>query len=77
MGALALGRQPPSVLTLPFRIRYIVAFDRDLCREVRAVFIRTLLTWIRSGARRRGIPDGHSGAVAFTQRFGEPESSFP
>jgi len=58
------------VLTLPFRIRYLVAFDRDLCREVRAVFLRTLLTWIRSRARRRGIQDGRSGAVTFTQRFG-------
>jgi hypothetical protein len=34
------------------------------------VFVRTLLTWLRSGARRRGIPDGQSGAVTFTQRFG-------
>jgi len=58
------------VLTLPFRIRYLVAFDRELCREVRAVFLRTLLSWLRSAARKRGIPEGHSGAVTFTQRFG-------
>ena len=58
------------VLSLPFRIRYLLAWDHDLCRAVVAVFLRTVLGFLRSRARRAGVADGRSGAVAVVQRFG-------
>jgi hypothetical protein len=58
------------VLSLPFRIRYLLAWDHDLCRAVVAVFLRTVLGFLRSRVRRPGVADGRSGAVAVVQRFG-------
>ncbi len=58
------------VLTLPFRLRFLLAFDRELCRAVRAVFIGTVLAELRRRARRQGVVDGRGGAVICVQRFG-------
>ncbi len=58
------------VLTLPPRVRYVLAWNHDLCRAVVAVYLRAVLGWVRRAARRRGVPEGRSGAVAIVQRFG-------
>jgi hypothetical protein len=58
------------VLTVPHRIRYLIAFDRTLCAEVRRIFIRAVQSHLRLKARRRGIRKGQTGAVVFLQRFG-------
>jgi hypothetical protein len=58
------------VLTLPFRLRFVLAFDRELCRAVRAVFLDTVLGALRRRARRQGVRDGRGGAVVCVQRFG-------
>lgn len=58
------------VLTLPHRIRYLLAWDHDLCRAVVAVYLRAVLGFLRRRARREGVVDGRSGAVAIIQRFG-------
>lgn len=58
------------VLSLPHRIRYLLAWDHDLCRAVVAVYLRTVLGFLRRRARRDGVADGRSGAVAIIQRFG-------
>ncbi len=58
------------VLTLPFAQRFAVTFDRDLCREVRAVFMRAVLDDLLRRARRQGVDRGRSGGVVFVQRFG-------
>jgi len=58
------------VLTVPHRLRYVLAWDHRLCRAVLAVFIRALLGFERRRARRRGIRDGRGGAVTAIQRFG-------
>ena len=58
------------VLTLPFRLRYRLAFDHDLCRAVVSVYVRTLLGFQRRRARAAGVPDGQGGAVTVIQRFG-------
>jgi hypothetical protein len=58
------------VLTLPFELRFAVAFDRALCRAVRAAFMETVLSALRRRARRQGVADGRSGAVVCVQRFG-------
>ena len=58
------------VLTFPFRLRYLLAYNANLCRAVRKVSIRALLTFLRRRARKFGTHDGHSGAVCSLQRAG-------
>ena len=58
------------VLSLPYRLRYQLAWDHDLCRAVVAVYLRTVLGALRARARHNGVADGRSGAVAVIQRFG-------
>jgi hypothetical protein len=58
------------VLTLPYRLRYALAWDHRLCRAVLAVFIRAVLGFERWRASRRGVRDGVGGAVTAIQRFG-------
>jgi hypothetical protein len=58
------------VLTLPYRLRYALAWDHRLCRAVLGAFIRALLGFERRRAERRGIPGGAGGAVTAIQRFG-------
>ena len=48
------------VLTLPFRLRFLIAFDRKLCSEVLGVYARTLFNDYRHRARRRGLRDAVS-----------------
>ena len=58
------------VLSLPHRLRYLLAWDHDLCRMVVRVYVRAVLGFLRERARRDGMADGRSGAVAIIQRFG-------
>jgi hypothetical protein len=58
------------VLTVPYRLRYRMAYDHALCREVHKDFTRALLLSYRHRAAERGVMRGHSGAVTCIQRFG-------
>lgn len=58
------------VLSLPHRVRYLLAWDHDLCRAVVAIFLRTVQGFLRTRARQGGLADGRSGSVAIVQRFG-------
>jgi hypothetical protein len=58
------------VLSLPHRLRYLLAWDHDLCRAVSSVAIRAVLGFLRRRARHEGVADGRSGAVVVVQRFG-------
>ncbi len=58
------------VLTLPPRVRYVLAWDHALCRAVVAVYMRAVFGWLRQQARARGVRDGRAGAVVIVQRFG-------
>jgi hypothetical protein len=58
------------VLSLPHRLRYLLAWDHELCRAVTGVAVRTVLGFLRRRARCDGVPDGRGGAVAIIQRFG-------
>lgn len=58
------------VLSLPHRLRYVLAWDHDLCRAVAGVYVRAVLGFLRARARRAGVADGRSGAVVMIQRFG-------
>jgi len=58
------------VFTVPIRMRYAIAFDRDLCRRLRGIFVRAVLGWMRRRAQRAGIAFPEVGAVTAVQRFG-------
>jgi hypothetical protein len=58
------------VLSLPFELRYRLAFDHELCRAVLGVFVRALSGFHRKRARARGIRGGRTGAVTVIQRAG-------
>ena len=46
------------VLSLPYRLRYLLAWDHALARAVLGVSVRVLLGFQRHLARRHGIRDG-------------------
>ena len=58
------------VLSLPYRLRYQLAWNHDVCRGVVAVFVRAVLGFLRARARWNGVADGRSGAVAVVQASG-------
>ena len=62
------GRQ--FVRSLPFEIRYRVAWDGKLISALLAVFLRTVTAWYRRQARAQGYTDAGCGSVTFVQRFG-------
>jgi len=60
------------VLSLPFALRYRLAYDAPLVRNVLAIFVHSIFTSLRRRARKQwAIARGHGGAVTFVQRFGD------
>ncbi len=57
-------------LSLPHRLRYLLAWDHRLCRAVLGVFIRALLDFYHRQARRASVGDGRTGTLTVIQRFG-------
>jgi hypothetical protein len=57
------------VLTLPFRLRFLAAFDHDLRRAVLRVFTNSVFAHYRLRARRIGLHNSRCGSVTVTQRF--------
>ncbi len=59
-------------MSLPFSLRYRLAYDAQLVRDVLQIFVRAVFASIR---RRAGIPASdrraRCGAVTFVQRFGD------
>jgi hypothetical protein len=58
------------VLTLPHRLRYVLAWRHDLCRVVVRILHRAIERHLRGWARRHGLHDARGGGVAVIQRFG-------
>jgi hypothetical protein len=58
------------VLSLPFRLRYALAWNHDLCRAVLGEFAAALLGFYTERAAARGILHGQAGAVTAIQRAG-------
>jgi len=58
------------VLTVPFRLRYRLAWDHGLSRAVLGVYARVLLDMYARGARARGIDGERTGLVTVMQRAG-------
>ena len=50
-------------LTVPYRLRYRMAFDHGLSRAVLGVFTRVLLKAYARGAGARGIAGGRTGSI--------------
>src|SRR5713226_7603589 len=58
------------VLTVPYRLRYQMAWHHGLSRAVPQVYTRVLLDVYTRGARARGMPGGRTGSVTVVQRAG-------
>jgi hypothetical protein len=58
------------VLSLPFALRYRLAYDSEMVTAVLQVFIRALFGLYRRKAREYGSEQTRCGAVTFVQRFG-------
>jgi hypothetical protein len=59
------------VLTIPFALRYRLACDSGMARDVLRIFIRAVFSFLRRRAgKRMGIGKVQCGAVTFVQRFG-------
>jgi hypothetical protein len=56
------------VLTVPFPLRFPIAFDGALLGQVVRIFVDTVATWYRRRHLDRGLPPGETGAVAVIQR---------
>jgi hypothetical protein len=60
------------VLSFPFALRFRMAHDSRLTREVLGLFIRTVFSSLRRRARVQwGLARSQCGAVTFVQRFGD------
>ncbi len=79
VSSLATGTEWPIrqwVLSLPFWLRYRVAYDHKLLTEIIAVWSRTVTNFCRKRAREQhGIADGHCAAISAVQRFGDRRCS--
>jgi len=58
------------VLSLPYEIRYRLAWDGELSGAVLAVFLRVVYGWYRRQAREQGYENARCGSVTLVQRFG-------
>ena len=56
------------VLTLPFPLRFPLAFDGKLLGQVLRIFTDTVSAWYRARHTERGLPAGATGAVTAIQR---------
>jgi hypothetical protein len=57
------------VLSLPYRVRALCAYDAAACALVRSVLVRAVSGFYERAAGRAGVPRPRTGAVAFVQRF--------
>lgn len=58
------------VLSLPYPLRYRLAYDQSLCTAVHRVLAHALRLEFRRLAKRRGHADAQTGSVTFVQRHG-------
>ena len=58
------------VLTVPHRLRYLLAWRHDLCRVWRGILHRAIERHLRARARHHGVTSPRGGGVAVIQRFG-------
>jgi hypothetical protein len=56
------------VVTMPFPLRFPLAFDGKLLGQVLRIFTDTVTSWYRKRHALRGLPPGETGAVTVIQR---------
>src|SRR4030042_256046 len=65
-------RARPGPRTLP--VRYLMAYDRELCSDVITAFVRALYRHLRAKAKRElglhSVSDAHPDSISFLQRAG-------
>jgi len=59
------------VFTVPYWLRFKIAWNSKLYSEVHKVFTNTMRAWLRKRARDLGYPDAEVGASCHTHRFGD------
>jgi hypothetical protein len=60
------------VLSLPFWLRYLVAYDHKLFSEIVSVWTKTVTNFYRNRAREQhNVDDGLCAAISGIQRFGD------
>ena len=61
------------VCTLPWELRYLAGYDKQLCGQLVGAFVQSVLDCLRRRAKRelglRSVSEAHTGAVTFVQRF--------
>ena len=57
------------VLSMPYRVWLLCAYEPDTCASVRGILVRAVSGYDEQRARRQGRPRPRAGAVAFVQRF--------
>jgi len=63
------------VISFPWRLRYLLALDSQLCRAVRRVFLRAVFALYAKKAQLDGHARGRTGAVNQIQRYGSALNS--
>src|SRR5216117_3379968 len=58
------------VLSMPYALRYRLAYDAEMVTAVLDVFIKAVFGDLKGRARDYGIEQAQCGAVTFVQRFG-------
>ena len=58
------------VLSVPFEIRYLIAYKPEIVTQVLTIYVRVISSWIKKQARARGIRKPYTGSVTVIQRAG-------
>jgi len=67
---IGLVPTPQWVLSLPFCLRYKLAYDHKPHREVTKIFVSIVSDYYQKQAVKNGVIDGRTGAISFLQRCG-------
>jgi hypothetical protein len=58
------------VLSFPYRLRYLMAFNPKLTHKILSIFIKVIGSYQKKQARLYKIKGSKIGSVTFIQRFG-------
>lgn len=58
------------VLSLPFQLRYWMAFDHELLVRIGHIIVNAITFYLRKKGRKLGVKDAESGIISFLQRAG-------
>ena len=65
------------VLSFPFRLRYLMAYDPKIQSHVLEISIRAISSYYKQKAKRLGVSSPKTGAVTVIQRFGSAANLNP